>query len=144
MAGRDQRNIAIMFLDLDGFKNVNDNLGHDIGDALLVVVAKKLQTQLRQVDTVARIGGDEFVILLDNPVSREYLVTIANRIIETVNEPMDLRGTSVSVGISIGIAEHSTASHSTTQLMKNADTAMYIAKKSGRNTYRFFNPSMTS
>lgn len=144
MAGRDQRNIAIMFLDLDGFKNVNDNLGHDIGDALLVLVAKKLQTQLRQVDTVARIGGDEFVILLDNPVSREYLVTIANRIIETVNEPMDLRGTSVSVGISIGIAEHSTASHSTTQLMKNADTAMYIAKKSGRNTYRFFNPSMTS
>lgn len=142
MAGRNQRNIAIMFLDLDGFKNVNDNLGHDIGDALLVLVAKKLQTQLREIDTVARMGGDEFVILLDNPDSREYLVKIANRIIETVNEPMDLRGTSVSVGVSIGIAEYSTANHSTTQLMKNADTAMYIAKKSGANTYRFFNPSM--
>lgn len=144
MAERDQRNIAIMFLDLDGFKAVNDSLGHDIGDALLILVAKKLQRQVRQVDTVARLGGDEFVILMDNPASKEDLVEIALRIIETINEPMDLRGTSVSVGVSIGIAEHFTSNRSATQLMKNADIAMYIAKKSGKNTYRFFNPSMTT
>lgn len=144
MAERDQRNIAIMFLDLDGFKAVNDNFGHNIGDALLVLVAKKLLGQVRQVDTVARFGGDEFVILMDNPASREDLVNIANRIIETINEPMDLRGTIVSVGVSIGIAEHSTDSYPITKLMKNADIAMYIAKEAGKNSYRFFNPSMTT
>jgi diguanylate cyclase (GGDEF)-like protein len=133
-----------MFLDLDGFKAVNDNLGHAIGDALLVIVAKKLLAQVRQVDTVARLGGDEFIILLDNPASREDLVDIATRIIEIINKPMDLGGTSISVGVSIGISVHSTDNHSTDQLMNNADTAMYVAKKSGKNTYRFFNPTMTA
>ncbi|WP_262967409.1 sensor domain-containing diguanylate cyclase, partial [Methylobacter psychrophilus] len=144
MTARDQRNIAIMFLDLDGFKAVNDNLGHAIGDALLVIVAKKLLAQVRQVDTVARLGGDEFIILLDNPASREDLVDIATRIIEIINKPMDLGGTSLSVGVSIGISVHSIDNHSTDQLMNNADTAMYVAKKSGKNTYRFFNPTMTA
>jgi diguanylate cyclase (GGDEF)-like protein/PAS domain S-box-containing protein len=144
MAERDERNIAIMFLDLDGFKTVNDNLGHDIGDALLVIVAKKLQRQVRQVDTVARLGGDEFVILLDNPASKEDLEHIATHIIETINEPMDLGGNTVSVGVTIGIAEHASGNHSSVQLVKNADIAMYIAKKTGKNNYQFFNQTMST
>ncbi len=139
---RDQRNIAVMFLDLDGFKAVNDSLGHDIGDDLLKMVAQKLLAQLRHSDTVARLGGDEFVILLDNPANSDEVAHIADRIVEAIKEPMNLRGKSASVGASIGIAMHS--GQTTAQLMKSADTAMYAAKLAGKNTYRFFDPRMTA
>lgn len=135
---REQRNIAVLFLDLDGFKSVNDKLGHDIGDDLLKSVAKKLLAQVRHLDTVARLGGDEFVILLDNPVNNDEVERIATRIVATINVPMELRGKSASVGVSIGIAMHPVHGQTTTELMKNADTAMYAAKKAGKNTYHFF------
>jgi len=141
---RDQRNIALMFLDLDGFKAVNDNLGHDIGDDLLKIVSQKLLLQVRHTDTVARLGGDEFVILLDNAANKEMVTLIATHIVETINKPMDFHGTLVSVGASIGIAMHPGDGQTTAQLMKNADTAMYAAKQSGKNTYRFFTSAMTA
>ena len=144
MTERTQRNVTLMFLDLDGFKAVNDNLGHDIGDELLQIVAQKLLEQVRLADTVARLGGDEFVILLDNPANKEEVARIAARIIATVNIPMNIGGKLASVGVSIGIAMHPTDGHTTAQLIKSADTAMYAAKEAGKNTYRFFNPTMTA
>jgi diguanylate cyclase (GGDEF)-like protein/PAS domain S-box-containing protein len=137
MTEREQRNIAVMFLDLDGFKTVNDNLGHDIGDDLLKSVAKKLLAQVRHSDTVARLGGDEFVILLDNPVNNGEVENIASRIVTTFNVSMELRGKLASVGVSIGIAMHPVHGQTAAELMKSADSAMYAAKKAGGNSYRF-------
>jgi diguanylate cyclase (GGDEF)-like protein/PAS domain S-box-containing protein len=138
MTEREQRNIALLFLDLDGFKTGNDKFGHDIGDDLLKRVAQTLLTQVRYLDTVARLGGDEFVILLDNPVNTDEVARIAARIVSIINVPMELRGKSASVGVSIGIAMHPADGHTPTELMKSADTAMYAAKKAGKNTYHFF------
>ncbi len=137
MTEREQRNIAVLFLDLDGFKAVNDKLGHDIGDDVLKSVAKKLLVQVRHLDTVARVGGDEFVILLDNPVNNDEVARIAARIVTIINVPMELRGKSASVGVSIGIAMHPADGHKSTELIKSADKAMYAAKEAGKNTYRF-------
>ncbi len=138
MAERDQRKLALMFLDLDRFKLVNDNLGHDVGDELLMTVARKLQALIRQVDTVARFGGDEFTILLDNPASTEEVAHIAERIVATINEPMQFNGRIARVGISIGIAIYPGDGHTPADLLKNADSAMYVAKNGGSNAYCFF------
>jgi diguanylate cyclase (GGDEF)-like protein/PAS domain S-box-containing protein len=137
MTEREQRNIAVLFLDLDGFKAVNDKLGHDIGDDVLKSVAKKLLAQVRHLDTVARLGGDEFVILLDNPMNNDEVARIAARIVSIINVPMKLHGKSASVGVSIGIAMYPVDGQTTADLMKSADTAMYAAKLAGKNTYRF-------
>ena len=144
MAEREQRGLAVMFLDLDRFKLVNDTLGHEIGDELLKAVAQKLRALVRQTDTVARLGGDEFVIMLDNPANRDEVANIASRIIATVNDPMELRGKSAQVGTSIGIAMYPNDGHSPADLIKNADTAMYRAKNAGKNTYRFFDSEMAA
>ncbi|MEY3881164.1 MAG: hypothetical protein RIQ94_1960 [Pseudomonadota bacterium] len=137
MTEREHRNIAVLFLDLDGFKAVNDKLGHDIGDDVLKSVAKKLLAQVRQLDTVARLGGDEFVILLDNPMNNDEVEGIAARIVSIINVPVDLRGKSASVGVSIGIAMYPVDGRTTAELMKSADTAMYAAKLAGKNSYKF-------
>jgi two-component system CheB/CheR fusion protein len=138
MTERNKHGIAVMFIDLDGFKAVNDTLGHDIGDDVLKAVAHRLAAEVRPSDTVARIGGDEFVILIDNPANHGELVHIATRIVLTVNKPMSFRGKSAAVGTSIGIAVHNIDGNSVSELMKSADTAMYAAKKAGKNTHRFF------
>jgi diguanylate cyclase (GGDEF)-like protein/PAS domain S-box-containing protein len=144
MSAREPRGLAVMFLDLDRFKYVNDNLGHDIGDDLLKAVAQKLLAMVRHSDTVARFGGDEFVVLLDNPANENEIAEIANRIVATVNEPMEFRGKVAQVGTSIGIALYPTDGETSAQLIKSADTAMYAAKDSGKNTYRFFQATMTT
>lgn len=144
MAEREQRGLAVMFLDLDRFKLVNDTLGHEIGDELLKAVAQRLRALVRQTDTVARLGGDEFVIMLDNPADRDEVTNIASRIIATVNGPMEFRGKSAQVGTSIGIAMYPNDGHSPADLIKNADTAMYRAKNAGKNTYRFFDSEMAA
>lgn len=138
MSERDGHNIAVMFLDLDRFKFVNDNLGHEIGDDVLKAVAQKLQKEVRQSDTVARLGGDEFVIVLDNPESKDEVAHIANRIVTIINESMELRGKVAQVGTSIGIALYPADGRTSAELVKSADTAMYAAKDAGKNTYRFF------
>ncbi|WP_395795339.1 diguanylate cyclase domain-containing protein [Aquimonas sp.] len=134
---RETRGIALLFLDLDGFKEVNDRFGHEAGDQMLHSVAKKLTGLVRHSDTVARLGGDEFLILLDNPASKGEIEQIAERIIEAINQPILVQGNATRVGVSIGIAIHPDDGPSATQLMQSADEAMYLAKSSGKNTLRF-------
>lgn len=136
-AGRDPRQIALMFLDLDGFKKVNDTFGHEMGDKVLQTVSARLLGLLRTADTVARLGGDEFVILLNNPESADSLARIATRIIEEINLPMDFGGTIAHVGTSIGIAFVHTGGMTADVLLKTADDAMYAAKAAGKNTCKF-------
>lgn len=129
--------VALFFLDLDGFKQVNDQMGHDYGDMLLKQVAQRLQTCVRQTDTVARLGGDEFTIILAIRDRRDA-EQVAEKILKTIREPYDLSGKIASkVGTSIGIALYPQDGAQAADLMKKADNAMYSAKQSGKNTFRF-------
>jgi diguanylate cyclase (GGDEF)-like protein/PAS domain S-box-containing protein len=135
---REKRNVAVLFLDLDGFKVVNDSIGHAVGDAVLVQVAQRLLALLRQSDTVARIGGDEFVVLLDNPANEQEVERIAMRIVDRLTTAMDVGPHCVTIGASIGIARYPNEGRTPAELLKNADTAMYAAKSAGKGTFRFF------
>jgi diguanylate cyclase (GGDEF)-like protein/PAS domain S-box-containing protein len=135
-AARHKRLLALAFLDLDHFKPINDAMGHAVGDALLVELAKRLLTMVRASDTVARIGGDEFVIVLAEPESREAVEGVMQRIIETVRQPFQLDEHCVQVGCSIGIALYPEDSDDHGSLLRDADAAMYRAKTAGRNGYR--------
>ena len=136
MSAREARHIAVMFLDLDGFKLVNDTWGHGVGDQVLNTVSSRLLGLLRPSDTVARLGGDEFVILLDNPDSRGSVGLVASRVIQEINAPMSFDGNTVHVGTSVGIAFFQNDVASPEALLKRADDAMYAAKAAGKNTYR--------
>ncbi len=138
LARRDPRPLAVLFLDLDHFKLVNDKLGHDVGDDVLIAVAQKLQVMVRESDTVGRLGGDEFILLLDNPASKDEVEHVSNRIIAAISEPMEFRGKTARVGTSIGIAMYPGDAVSATGLIQRADSAMYEAKNAGKNTFRFF------
>ncbi len=137
MTAREPQSVAILFLDLDGFKAVNDAHGHEAGDQVLQLVAKRLQELLRTSDTVARLGGDEFVILLHSPDSRQVIAQIAQRIVAVINAPMVFADQTVQVGTSIGIAMHPEDGATAQLLLKRADDAMYRAKSAGKNTFRF-------
>ncbi len=142
ITARESRQIALMFLDLDGFKLINDTLGHEIGDQALKTVSTRLLSLIRTSDTVARLGGDEFVILLDNPESKESIAKVAARIIRDVNAPMRFDGDTTQVGVSIGIALFQNDGMSGSDLLKKADAAMYASKASGKNTFRFFDSNV--
>lgn len=136
---RDNGRLSVSFLDLDGFKNVNDTLGHDMGDLLLQEVAKRIRTHLRRgVDTVARLGGDEFVVLMEDLKETEHCACLAGEIIDDISRPVELRDQTVRVGASIGIAFFPENGETALELMRRADTAMYAAKHAGKNTYHFF------
>jgi diguanylate cyclase (GGDEF)-like protein len=138
---RDKR-LAVLYLDLDNFKSVNDTLGHQIGDELLKTVAGRLRNCVREVDTVARVGGDEFAVIhtgIEQPNDAAFL---ARQICEAVKEPCELHGHAVIVDTSIGIALAPGDGSDPTELLKNADMALYRAKADGRGTYRFFEPAM--
>ncbi|MGA9045067.1 diguanylate cyclase domain-containing protein [Sulfuricurvum sp.] len=139
-SNREQCNLALMFIDLDGFKLVNDQFGHDVGDTLLKEVAKRLLALVRESDTVARVGGDEFIVVLNNPKGKDEITSIANLIVSSINEPMEILGDVFHVGASVGIAIFPADASSSVDLIKNADTAMYAAKESGRNKISFFLP----
>lgn len=132
-SARSNTNVALLFLDLDGFKQVNDNAGHDAGDALLQEVARRLSCSVRRDDTVARIGGDEFTIILKNVERKEVLERIGNTLIQAINEPVTLADSSFQVGASIGIACHPADATDCDTLTTEADEAMYEAKQSGKN-----------
>lgn len=136
LAQRSGGNLALLYMDLDGFKQVNDTLGHHAGDALLQVVAKRLSRGVRASDTVARLGGDEFTIILNATHPNEDLSNIAEKIIQSISHPIHLDGRAVHVGISIGIARYSEEADSEDELVRLADQAMYAAKLAGKNTYR--------
>ncbi|HJV24355.1 MAG TPA: EAL domain-containing protein [Aromatoleum sp.] len=142
-ARRAGERLGLMFIDLDRFKHINDSLGHDIGDALLQEVARRLRESVRQSDTVARMGGDEFVILLEQVGEPEVCAGLAKKILTRLNAPMELDGHTLQVCASIGIACFPDDGSDTVTLMKHADAAMYAAKSAGRGTYRFFQAEMT-
>lgn len=139
---RHKTSLAVLCLDLDRFKQVNDTLGHPVGDALLSAVADRLRGCLRQCDTVARLGGDEFAII-QSPLRRiEEAGTLAQRIVETLSEPYDLHGHQVVVGTSIGIALAPNDTSEAGHLLKMADIALYRAKADGRGVFRVFQSGM--
>lgn len=142
-AEREKRRFALMFMDLDGFKAVNDVYGHHVGDLLLIDVAQRIGARVRQQDTVARVGGDEFVVLayVDDP---EDAGTLADALLEVVREPFMAGGHELRVSTSIGIAIYPGDGGNQHDLLTNADAAMYHAKGLGRNAYSFFEPSMNA
>ncbi len=142
-ADREKRRFAVMFMDLDGFKAVNDVYGHHVGDLLLIDVAQRIGARVRQHDTVARVGGDEFVVLayVDDP---EDAGTLADALLEVVREPFMAGGHELRVSTSIGIAVYPGDGGNQHDLLTNADAAMYHAKGLGRNAYSFFEPSMNA
>ncbi len=139
---RDGHNLALLYLDLDHFKDINDSLGHEAGDQLLVQVAQRLKACLREEDSVARLGGDEFAILLRHVGEARYASVVAEKIIDTLGYPVVLKAHEVVVGTSIGITLAPEDSRDLDLLMRNADLAMYQAKYHGRNVYRFYTPDM--
>jgi len=139
---RNSNYTILLFLDLDRFKVINDTLGHEVGDCLLVEVAKRISNTLRNNDTIARIGGDEFTIILENVSNSITGGRVAEKIIKKFDTPFDILGNKLTVSVSIGIATHPGAANSITELRRNADTAMYKAKISGRNKYCYFTSDM--
>ncbi len=133
---------AVLFLDLDRFKIINDTLGHMVGDQLLVAVARRLQTCLRPEDTVARLGGDEFTLLLPNIDQVEDAMHISDRILQTLSEPFTLDSTEVFITTSIGIAMSGNPEQKPEDLLRHADIALYRAKASGKGCYALFTPEM--
>ena len=141
-ATRQGKRIALMFLDLDRFKTINDSLGHLTGDKLLQGVAGRLRQCVRETDTVSRQGGDEFIIVLTGVDSPDEAGRVAAKILDQLDAAFDVDGQQLRTSFSIGIALFPEDGHDPETLMKNADTAMYHAKESGRNTYRFFDERM--
>ena len=144
LAGRRRREdqLAVLFVDLDNFKVVNDSLGHEVGDGLLVEVAGRLENSLRPADTLARLGGDEFAVMLTNVSGiRDALVVVA-RILERLEMPISLQGEEVTVTASIGVALSTSANPSSADLMREADAAMYRTKRRGKAGYSVFDPSL--
>jgi diguanylate cyclase (GGDEF)-like protein/PAS domain S-box-containing protein len=139
---REAGRLAVTFIDLDRFKSVNDGLGHDIGDLLLQEVAQRIEGRLRAMDTVARLGGDEFVVLMEDLGEAGQCASLAEQLIAAIRAPMPLRGHTVEIGASMGMAFFPEDGDDPLELMKRADMAMYAAKAAGRNTYRFFQEDM--
>jgi diguanylate cyclase (GGDEF)-like protein len=139
---RSGRGFAVMFLDLDRFKDVNDTYGHQAGDELIKVAAKRLQGLLRSTDTLARFGGDEFAIIQTNVRMVEDAEVLARRILDTVTQPFEIADATVTVGVSIGVALAPEHAQDRDCLMRLADTALYEAKSEGRNRYRLFQRQM--
>lgn len=133
---------AVLCLDLDNFKQVNDTLGHPIGDELLCAVADRLRACIREIDTVARLGGDEFAIIQSSIESPEYAERLARRIVECLGMPYDFNGQRIVIGCSVGISLAPDDGLTGEKLLKNADVALYRAKTEGRGIWRFFEPEM--
>ena len=136
--------IALLYLDLDGFKNVNDSLGHNMGDTLLRAVTSRLRNCLREEDTIARLGGDEFSIILNSFKQPQDAAKIAQKILEVLSTPFDLQGYEIHIGASLGISLYPDNGYSVEDMLKHADAAMYRAKQSGKNRYCFFTPELNS
>ena len=141
-AKRGKEKVALIFLDLDHFKLINDTLGHNIGDELLIYVSKTLKQQIREADTLARLGGDEFIALLPNIKEIKDIEYIANKLLKALRGKHDIGSHQLYITTSIGIAIYPDNSKDMDELITNADTAMYDAKKDGRNNYKFYSKKM--
>jgi two-component system cell cycle response regulator len=135
-ARRNRSAMAVLYLDLDGFKDINDTLGHAAGDQMLRLVAARLVAAVREEDTVARLGGDEFMIALWHVIGLDDTAMVASKLIQAVSQPYDIEGHSVIITISIGASIYPMHGMDADALMKSADAALYEAKRAGKNTYR--------
>lgn len=141
-AKREDNKVAVLFMDFDGFKNINDFYGHDIGDELLIQATKRLREEIRQSDYLFRFGGDEFVFLFSDFRSENDIIKIAEKLINTFSLPFSVRGHFVKIGISIGISVFPDDGITSEELLRNADIAMYKAKERGKNRYVFYEEKM--
>ena len=141
-AHREKHNLAVAFVDLDHFKDVNDGMGHSVGDLLLKAVAQRLQSCLRPVDLLARQGGDEFVVLLDTLRGREDAGAVAQQMVDVLTTPFVLHGREIRISASVGMDWFEGGEQTIETLLRHADMAMYTAKAAGRNGWRFFKPEM--
>ncbi|HEC12681.1 MAG TPA: EAL domain-containing protein [Acidiferrobacteraceae bacterium] len=141
---RNGQKLAVMFLDMDRFKNVNDSLGHSAGDLLLQRTAERLTQNIRKEDTVARLGGDEFTVLLSQLTNVGSAAEVAEKILDAFKRPMNIDGHELFITASIGISIYPDDAQQAESLMKNADAAMYRAKDCGRNNYQFYSPAMNA
>jgi len=137
-AHRRERRLAVLFIDLDRFKVINDSLGHEVGDLLLVETAKRLRGSLRASDVVARLGGDEFVVILEETDDAEAVEHVSGNLLSVLGQPLELSGHECHTTASIGIAMYPANGRDAQTLTKNADMAMYLAKEDGKNAFRFF------
>ncbi|MCP3851710.1 MAG: EAL domain-containing protein, partial [Gammaproteobacteria bacterium] len=142
-AHRDMQKVAVLFIDLDHFKEINDSLGHNVGDIILKKTAARLKLCVRETDTVARLGGDEFTIILTNINDNNIIIDIANKIIHSLQNSFFVNEHELYVTSSIGISIYPSDAGSVENLLRNADAAMYKAKDKGRNTYQFYTEDMT-
>ena len=143
-SSRNKEQFALFFIDLDQFKKINDTLGHHIGDKVLIEAANRLQGALRAEDTLARLGGDEFTIILKDIKNLQSASTVAQKIIETIKEPLTIDGHTLFISSSIGISLYPTDSQNEEDLIKYADTAMYKAKDEGRDNFQYYSADMTA
>lgn len=143
LSKRFKHQLAVLFIDLDRFKEVNDSFGHDMGDELILSVAKRIEMSLSSADSVARFGGDEFVVLINQVDDENRLLQSVQAILELFKQPFNIREFQLFTTCSIGIATYPDSGDGVSGLLKNADAAMYKAKQNGRNTYEFYNQSMT-
>jgi diguanylate cyclase (GGDEF)-like protein/PAS domain S-box-containing protein len=134
--------LAVLFIDLDDFKHVNDSLGHAAGDQLLVAAARRLQGCLRPTDVAARLGGDEFAVLLERVTDADGAATVAGRVLDTLHQPFGLNGRTIPIKASLGVATGRPGADEADELLRNADVAMYAAKAGGKDRYELFRPDM--
>ncbi|MSO73416.1 MAG: GGDEF domain-containing protein [Rhodospirillaceae bacterium] len=139
---RAKTSVGLMFIDLDSFKAINDNLGHDAGDLLLKGTARRLEKCMREADTVVRLGGDELTVIMPRIDSLEAAGIVAGRIIKSLTEPFDLDGREGRVSASIGISLLPAQAGTAPELLHNADVAMYYAKRQGKENYQFYRPDL--
>jgi len=140
---RSKHNVALLFIDLDNFKNINDAFGHDRGDLVLKVIAKRISHAIRETDTLSRLGGDEFTLIIDDVVDLPCITGITETILQIIQKPVTVGGTHHYITASIGICTSCRKNLTSALMLKHADSAMYKAKESGRNTYEFYSQELT-
>jgi diguanylate cyclase (GGDEF)-like protein/PAS domain S-box-containing protein len=143
LASRNSKSVAVLMLDLDRFKNVNDSFGHHVGDRLLEAVSTRLRACLRESDAVARLGGDEFVIGIGMVSANPEIETVVRKVLATIDKPFQIEGHALQISASLGVSVYPADGENAEALLQFADAAMYEAKKKGRNTYCFFRPALT-
>lgn len=142
LAKRNKSSFSLLLIDLDRFKQVNDSLGHHIGDLVLKQVAQRLAACVRGVDTVARLGGDEFTITLAELKHKEDAAIVADKVISEIDQPFEIEGKIIHIGCSIGITTFPDDGKDLNAMLRNADKAMYDVKAKGKNAFAFFSPEM--
>jgi len=140
---RNKKELAVLFIDLDNFKEINDSLGHDVGDKVLIEISNRMKSRIRDSDTIARLGGDEFCIILHGISSINDVAKVIEEGMKVVETPIVVNEHQLHIGMSIGVSMYPRDGSNEIELLKNADAAMYKAKRSGRNTYCFYNESLT-